>query len=116
QTKQTSQDIVQDREGENTNNNNENQELFDESDPNTWIATQDMQGLPTAIFRKNILPQATRKSLLQSEPRNKDISFEPPIMDRKLWSSMPRKAKEQDKNLRRTTTGFHPLLDQLTIH
>src|SRR5204862_8021059 len=91
-------------------NNNDNQELFDESNPNTWVATKDMQGLPTAIFRKNILPQSTRKSLLQSEPRNKDISFEPPIMDRKLWSSIPHKAKEQDKNLHRTIYRFSSVI------
>ena len=102
--------MVQEREGENIDNNNDNQELFDDSEPNTWVATQDMQGLPTAIFRKNILPQSIRKSLLQSEPRNKDISFEPPIMDRKLWSSMPRKAKEHDKNLRRTIYRFSSVI------
>src|SRR5947207_7591078 len=65
-----------------------------------------MEILPTAIFRKNILPQPTRKTILQAEPRNKAISFEPPIMDRKIWTNMPRNAKEQDKNLHRTIYRF----------
>src|SRR6185437_6792328 len=71
-----------------------------------WVATGDMEILPTAIFRKNILSQPTRKAILQSEPHNKAISFEPPIMDRKIWTSMSRNAKDQDKNLRRTIYRF----------
>ena len=31
--------MVQEREGENIDNNNDNQELFDDSEPNTWVAT-----------------------------------------------------------------------------
>src|ERR1043166_10107516 len=98
--------MVQDREQHNINGDNDIQDVFDDSDPNTWVATGDMEGLPTAIFKKNILSQPTRKTILQSEPRNKAISFEPPIMDRKIWTSMPRNAKEQDKNLRRTIYRF----------
>ena len=82
------------------------EQLFDDSDPNTWTATEELATLPTAIFKKNTLSQATRKSILQSEPRNKAISFEPPIMDRKIWSAMSRNAKENDKNLRRIVYRF----------
>ena len=69
-----------------------------------------MEILPTAILRKNILPQLTRKAILQSEPRNKAISFEPPIMDRKIWTSMPRNTKEQDKNLHCTIYRFSSVI------
>ena len=100
--------MVQDR--ENTAEDHDNQDFFDDSDPNTWVATGDMEILPTAIFRKNILPQPTRKAILQSEPRNKAISFELPIMDRKIWTSMSRNAKEQDKNLRRTIYRFSSVI------
>ena len=102
--------MVQGRERENITDDNDNQDIFDDSDPNTWVATGDMEILPTAIFRKNILPQPTRKAILQSEPRNKAISFEPPIMDRKIWTSMSRNAKEQDKNLRRTIYQFSSVI------
>jgi hypothetical protein len=84
----------------------DNQDHFDDPDPTTWIATEDMEDLPTAIFKKNTLPQTVRKTILQSEPRNKAISFEPPIMDKKIWTNMPKYAKEQDKNLRRTSYRF----------
>ena len=82
--------MVQGRERENITDDNDNQDIFDDSDPNTWIASAEMEVLPTNIFRKNTLPQPTRKAVLQSEPRNKAISFEPAIMDRKIWTSMPR--------------------------
>jgi len=98
--------MVQGRERENITDDNDNQDIFDDSDPNTWIASEEMEVLPTNIFRKNTLPQPTRKAVLQSEPSNKAISFEPPIMDRKIWTSMPRNAKDQDKNLRRTIYRF----------
>jgi hypothetical protein len=96
---------------ENDNDNvfdheNDIEQLFDDSDPNTWTATKELATLPTAIFKKNMLPQATRKTILQSEPRNKDISFEPPIMDHKIWSAMSRNVKENDKNLRRIVYRF----------
>src|SRR5947207_1168195 len=100
--------MVQDR--ENTAEDNDNQDFFDDSDPNTWVATGDMEILPTAIFRKNILPQPTRKAILQSEPRNKAISFKQPIMDRKIWTSMLRNAKEQDKNLHHTIYWFSSVI------
>jgi len=88
----------------------DNQDNLDDSDPNTWVATEDMEDLPTSIFKKNIIPQATRKAILQSEPRNKAISFEPPIMDKKIWTSMPKYAKEQDKNLRRTSYRYSSVI------
>jgi len=91
-------------------NDNDNQDIFDDSDPNTWLATGEMEELPTTIFRKNTLSQPIRKNILQSEPRNREISFEPPIMDRKIWTNMPRNAKEQDKNLRRTIYRFSSVI------
>jgi hypothetical protein len=96
-------------EGDNNRNEQDNEHEHDEYvldsleelDANTWVATGEMQKLPTSIFKNNSLSPSTRKTILQSEPRNKDISFEPPIMDKKLWSNMPKFAKEQDKTLRR---------------
>ena len=103
-------------EGQNNVNLNENlrndvngddqQETLEVLDFNTWTATGDMQHLPTKIFKDNTLNPTVRKTILQTEPRNKDISFEPPIMDKKLWNSMSRQAKEQDKNLRRAAYRF----------
>src|SRR5947207_7012185 len=88
-------------ENENGNeNDNGNEQLFDDPDPNAWVATGEMGSLPTTIFKRNTLSQSNRKTILQSEPRNKDISFEPPVMDRKVWTTMPRYAKENDKNVR----------------
>lgn len=83
-------------------NNPDELDHFDDPDPHTWVAPEDMEDLPTAIFKRNTLSQATRKTILQTEPRNRAISFEPPIMDKKIWTSMPKYAKEQDKILRRT--------------
>jgi hypothetical protein len=96
---------------ENDNDNvfdheNDIEQLFDDSDPNTWTATEELATLPTAIFKKNTLSQATRKTILQSKPRNKDISFKPPIMDCKIWSAMSQNARENDKNLRRIVYRF----------
>jgi hypothetical protein len=82
------------------------QDFFDDLDNNTWTATGEMRNLPTGIFKRNLLSNTVRKSILQAEPRNRDISFEPPIMDRKLWSAMSKNNKEQDKNLRRATYRF----------
>ncbi|CAG8708116.1 11305_t:CDS:2, partial [Funneliformis mosseae] len=65
-------------------------DVMEDLDSNTWVASDEMQNLPTSIFKKNILLPATRKAILQSEPRNKEISFEPPIMDKKLWTNMPK--------------------------
>lgn len=85
----------------NVTNTEEQQDIFDDPDNNTWSPTGDMVSLPTGIFKNNSLNQTTRKTILQSEPRNRDISFEPPIMDRKIWTNMPRQAKDHDKDLRR---------------
>src|SRR5687767_1289546 len=87
-------------------NDNEIENLFDDPNPNTWIATGEMGSLPTNIFKKNTLSQPDRKTVLQSEPRNKAISFEPPVMDRKIWNNMSQNAKENDKNIRRIIYHF----------
>src|SRR5688572_14753581 len=93
----------------NTDNNNipnssddheDVQDICDDLDANTWVASGEMSSLPTSIFKDNTLSQYNRKFLLQSEPRNRDISFEPPIMNRKLWTGMSHFAKENDRNLR----------------
>lgn len=102
-------------EGQHNNNNDnprdhgsesDNGEIFDGNDQNAWVASGDMASLPTNIFKRNTLATDTRKIILQSEPRNKAISFEPPIMDRKIWNCMPRNARESDKNIRRIIYRF----------
>ncbi|POG80704.1 hypothetical protein GLOIN_2v1471446 [Rhizophagus irregularis DAOM 181602=DAOM 197198] len=70
-----------------------------------WKTWTQIPGSPQercrTFLQKNLLSQSTRKIILQSEPRNRDISFDPPIMDKKLWNSMFKPAKKQDKNIRR---------------
>jgi hypothetical protein len=89
---------------------NEQHDTPEDFDANTWTASGDMQNLPTKIFKGNVLQPAIRKTVLQSEPRNKDISFEPPIMDKKIWTNMPRNAKELDTTLRRVTYHFSSVI------
>lgn len=89
---------------------NEIEQLFDDSDPNTWIASGEMESLTTSIFKRNSLSQTLRKSILQSEPRNKNISFEPPVMDKKIWTAMSRYARENDKLLRRMAYRFSSVI------
>lgn len=86
------------------------QDTFDDFDNNTWSATGDMQKLPTGIFKRNLLSTTVRRTILQTEPRNRDISFEPPVMDRKLWNAMPKNAKEHDKCLRRAIYRFSSIV------
>ena len=73
------------------NNRNDNREeleqdhdIFEDLDHNSWTATGDMANLPTDIFKKHLLPSSTRKLILQAEPKNKQISFTPPDMDRRM--------------------------------
>jgi hypothetical protein len=86
---------------ENDVNENEQEDTWEDFDSDSWVPTGSMRTLPTGIFKGNLLPNETRKLVLKSEPKNKDISFVPPLMDKRLWSKMPRFAREQDKNLRR---------------
>ncbi|CAB5309081.1 unnamed protein product [Rhizophagus irregularis] len=69
-----------------------------------------MQRLPTKIYKGNLLASTVRKTILQTEPKNKEISFDLPIMDKKLWTSMPRNAKDQDTNLRRAVYRFSSVI------
>ena len=70
-------------EGDNNRNEQDNEhehdehilDNLDELDANTWVATGEMQKLPTSIFKNNSLSPSTRKTILQSEPRNKDTSY-----------------------------------------
>src|SRR5688572_16997227 len=91
-------------------NDNEVEQLFNDSDPNTWVATGEMGSLLTTIFKRNTLSQTYRKTILQAEPRNKAISFEPPVMDRKIWTTMPRNTKENDKNIRQIIYHFSAVI------
>jgi hypothetical protein len=96
--------------GENDNTNErhdeeqvtDRQEVFmDEPDQNAWTPTAEMSEFTTEIFRKNLLSNSTRRSILQGEPRNKNISFTPPDMDKRMWNQMSRTSREHDKDIRR---------------
>ncbi|CAB5375990.1 hypothetical protein RhiirA5_370167 [Rhizophagus irregularis] len=91
-------DNVKNNETEHENDHEQEHEqeldILEDLDANTWVTSGEM-------LQKNLLSQSTRKIILQSEPRNRDISFDPPIMDKKLWNSMFKPAKKQDKNIRR---------------
>jgi hypothetical protein len=52
--------------------------VYDETDQNSWTPSGEMAKLPTEIFKKNLLSATTRKSILQNEPKNRNISFTPP--------------------------------------
>ena len=80
---------------------NDVQDVLKDLDNNTWVAPDDMQNLPTHIFKDNLFSQTSRSTILRTEPRNREISFEPPVMDKKLWSNMSRYSKEHDKDIRR---------------
>jgi hypothetical protein len=84
----------------------EEQETFEDSEQNSWKPSCEMASLPTEIFRKNILPLAVRKSILQTEPKNEAISFTLPDMDKKVWTQMSRFSRETDKELRKIAYRF----------
>jgi hypothetical protein len=90
--------------------NNEQVENFEDFDTNTWTASGKMQKLPTRVFRGNVLMPTIRKTILQTEPRNKDISFEPPVMDKKLWTNMSCNTKKHDISFRRTVYRFSAVI------
>ena len=104
---------------ENFAEGHEQGEILEEFDTDAWVATGEMLQLPTNIFKSKTLSPSCRKSILQSEPRNKDISFEPPVMDKKIWTSMPRYAKDQDKMLRKMaykiSSAIRPIDNTLRI-
>jgi hypothetical protein len=78
------------------------QEIFmDEPDQNAWTPTAEMFGLTTEIFKKNLLSNSTRRNILQGELRNKNISFTPPDMDKRMWNQMYRTSRDHDKDIRR---------------
>uniref|UniRef100_U9UER5 Uncharacterized protein n=1 Tax=Rhizophagus irregularis (strain DAOM 181602 / DAOM 197198 / MUCL 43194) TaxID=747089 RepID=U9UER5_RHIID len=85
-------DNVKNNETEHENDHEQEHEqeldILEDLDANTWVTSGEMQNLPT------------EKPTL-SVHANRDISFDPPIMDKKLWNSMFKPAKKQDKNIRR---------------
>jgi len=112
--------MVEDNDNEQILEQEHNQEIYiDESDQNTWTPTGQMVNLPTQIFRKNLLLPSTRKTILQNESRNKEISFTPPDMDRKVWSQMSRISREHDKDIKQLLYRFsailHPLDNSLRL-
>src|ERR1051325_125813 len=80
----------------------EEQELFDdETEQNSWTPTGPMSDLPCDIFKKQLLSSSDRRSILQNEPRNRNISFSPPDMDKRMWTQMSKNYREQDRQFRK---------------
>src|SRR6184192_3908347 len=75
-----------------------------------------MEVLPTNIFRKNTLPQPTRKAVLQSEPCNKAISFEPRLWIEKYGPVCHATQRNKTKIYAAPFTDFHQLSDLSTMH
>ena len=112
--------MVEDNDNEQTPEQEHNPEIYiDKSDQNTWIPTGQMVDLPTQIFRKNLLLTSTRKTILQNEPRNKEISFTPPDMDRKVWSQMSHILRKYNRDIRwllyRFFSNLHPIDNSLRL-
>ena len=93
---------------------NDVQDVLEDLDNNTWVAPDDMQNLPTHISKDNLLSQASCSTILRTEPCNREISFEPSVMDKKLWSNMSRFLKNMTKSVVWLIV-FHQQLDLLII-
>ncbi|CAG8598542.1 16939_t:CDS:2, partial [Dentiscutata heterogama] len=65
----------------------------------TWEPSEEMLRFPTRIHKDNTLSQEERKLILQAQPRNKNIRFQPPSMDKTLWKNMSKQTRETDKLL-----------------
>ncbi|RGB28989.1 hypothetical protein C1646_796187 [Rhizophagus diaphanus] len=69
---------------ERTDEQNIDQDLYlNDSDHTSWTSSSPMAELPSEVFKKNLLPADSRKFILQNEPKNRNISFTPPDMNRK---------------------------------
>jgi hypothetical protein len=93
----------------NNNNTPVNEDEYDineESDINSWTASGPMVDLPTEVYRGNILEPLVRKQILQAEPRNKQISFVPLKMEQRMLNVMPKSDKETDKNFSKLLYRF----------
>lgn len=72
----------------------------------TWTLTPGLPQEKCRVFlsiysRKIYFLHQHEKQYSSLNQGTKIFHFDPPIMDKKIWSSMPRAAKDQDKNLRR---------------
>ncbi|CAG8828617.1 44820_t:CDS:2, partial [Gigaspora margarita] len=65
-----------------------------------------MEKLPTSVYKGNLLGNQNRKSLLQAYPKNKNIKFNVPPMEKELNRLMPKNAKETNKILFKLSYRF----------
>ena len=91
----------------------EQDDYFEDYDHNAWTATGPMADLPTKIFKDNALSASSRRNILQNQPKNKDIFFTLPDMDRKMWSHMSKTSREHDKDVRKLLYRFSSVLRPL---
>ena len=59
--------------------------IYNEMKYHSQILSRNMTKLPIEIFKKNLLLALIHKSILQQEPKNKEISFTLPDIDKKIW-------------------------------
>ncbi|CAG8805010.1 382_t:CDS:2, partial [Gigaspora margarita] len=71
----------------------------EQADNNAWIPTDEMLNFTTTIHKDNLLSKSTRAEILKEQPRNAQIKYEAPHMDKRIWKLMSLQAKETDKLL-----------------
>ncbi|CAG8652033.1 30005_t:CDS:2, partial [Gigaspora margarita] len=85
----------------------------EQADNNTWIPTDEMLNFTTTIYKDNLLSKFTRAEILKEQPRNAQIKYEAPHMDKRIWKLMSPQAKETDKLLSKVAycslAMLHPL-------
>ncbi|CAG8582884.1 7892_t:CDS:10 [Gigaspora margarita] len=58
-----------------------------------------MLNFSTKIHKDNLLAKTARTNILKEQPRNAEIKYEAPTMDKRIWKLMSPQAKETDKLL-----------------
>ncbi|CAG8487830.1 11864_t:CDS:2 [Gigaspora margarita] len=69
-----------------------------------------MLNFTTAIYKDNLLSKSTRTEIFKEQPRNAQIKYEAPHMDKRIWKLMSPQAKETDKLLSKVAYYTRALL------
>ncbi|KAF0534778.1 hypothetical protein F8M41_009833 [Gigaspora margarita] len=85
----------------------------EQADNNAWIPMDEMLNFTTTIHKDNLLSKSTRAEILKEQPRNAQIKYEAPHMDKRIWKLMSPQAKDTDKLLSKvayhSSATLHPL-------
>ncbi|KAF0509732.1 hypothetical protein F8M41_018531 [Gigaspora margarita] len=73
--------------------------ILTKPDINSWTQTNEMLNFFTKIHKDNLLAKTARTNILKEQPRNAEIKYEAPTMDKRIWKLMSPQAKETDKLL-----------------